>query len=53
MEKQLTAGTMHPFAGPVVNQAGETVVPAGEDMTDDQLNAMNYYVQGVVSKVPN
>jgi len=53
MEKQLTAGTLHPFAGPVVDQAGTTVVAAGQDMTDDQLNSMNYYLQGVVSKVPN
>ena len=53
MEKQLTAGTLHPFAGPVVDQAGTTVVAAGQDMTDDQLNQMNYYLQGVVSKIPN
>jgi simple sugar transport system substrate-binding protein len=53
MEKQMTAGTLHPFAGPVVDQGGKTVVAAGKNMTDDQLNSMNYYVQGVVSKVPN
>ncbi len=53
MEKQLTDGSLHPFDGPVVDQAGKTVVPAGERMTDDQLNAMNYYVEGVVSKIPN
>ncbi len=53
MEKQLTDGTLHPFDGPVVNQSGETVVPAGETMSDDQLNSMNYYLEGVVSKIPN
>jgi simple sugar transport system substrate-binding protein len=52
MEKQLTEGTLHPFDGPVVDQGGETVVPAGETMSDDDLNAMNYYLQGVVSKLP-
>jgi simple sugar transport system substrate-binding protein len=53
MEKQLAAGTLHPFAGPVVDQAGKTVVPAGQNMSDDQLNKMNYYLEGVVSKIPN
>lgn len=53
MEAQLKAGTLHPFAGPVVDQSGKTVVAAGQNMTDDQLNQMNYYLQGVVSKIPN
>ncbi len=53
MEKQMTAGTLHAFAGPVVDQAGKTVVPAGQNMSDDQLNKMNYYLEGVVSKIPN
>ena len=53
MEEQLTAGTLHPFAGPVVDQAGKTIVAAGKTMGDDQLSKMNYYLQGVVSKIPN
>jgi len=53
MEKQLTEGSLHPFAGPVVDQAGKTIVAAGKNMSDDQLNQMNYYLQGVVSKIPN
>jgi len=53
MEKQMAAGKLHPFAGPVVDQSGKTIVAAGQNMTDDQLNKMNYYLQGVVSKIPN
>jgi basic membrane protein A len=53
MEKQMAAGTLHPFAGPVVDQAGKTIVPEGKTMTDEQLNKMNFYLQGVVSKIPN
>ncbi|MDH3218813.1 MAG: BMP family ABC transporter substrate-binding protein [Gammaproteobacteria bacterium] len=53
MEKQLTERTLHPFAGPVIDQSGKTIVPAGKNMTDDELNKMNYYLQGVVSKIPN
>ena len=53
LEKQMTERKLHPFAGPVVDQAGKTVVPAGKNMSDEQLNKMNYYLQGVVSKIPN
>lgn len=53
LEAQLKAGALHPFAGPVVDQSGKTIVAAGQNMTDDQLNQMNYYLQGVVSKIPN
>ena len=52
MEMQMTDGSLHAFAGPVVDQDGKEVVAAGANMTDDQLNSMNYYVQGVVSKLP-
>jgi len=51
MEKQLTAGSLHPFAGPVVDQDGKTRVAAGETMSDADLSGMDYYVQGVVSKL--
>ena len=52
MEKQLTDGSLHPFTGPVIDQDGKEIVAAGETMSDDQLNSMNYYLQGVVSKLP-
>ncbi len=53
MEKQMASGALHAFAAPVVDQSGKTVVAAGSNMTDDQLNSMNYYLEGVVSKIPN
>ena len=53
LEADLTAGRFHPFTGPVVKQDGSTAVAAGQVMNDDQLNKMNYYLQGVVSKIPN
>jgi basic membrane protein A len=52
LEGEIRTGKRHPFAGPVVDQDGKTVVPAGKNMTDDELGAMNYYVQGVASKLP-
>ena len=52
LEGEIKAGTLHPFAGPVVDQDGKTRVPAGKTMTDDELNKMDYYVEGVASKLP-
>ncbi len=48
----IKAGRLHPFAGPVNNQAGEMVVPAGEVVGDDKLLSMNWYVEGVQGKLP-
>ena len=53
MESQLRERTLHPFAGPVVDQSGAIIVPEGKNMTDDELNKMNYYLKGVVSTIPN
>jgi len=53
MESQLRERTLHPFAGPVVDQSGTVIIPEGKNMTDDELNKMNYYLQGVVSTIPN
>jgi basic membrane protein A len=48
----IKAGRLHPFQGPVNNQAGEVVVPAGEVVGDDKLVSMNWYVEGVQGKLP-
>ncbi len=52
LEGEIKAGTLHPFAGPVVDQDGKTRVAAGTSMPDDELGKMDYYVQGVASKLP-
>jgi simple sugar transport system substrate-binding protein len=40
-------GSVHPFAGPIKNQAGEVVVAEGATLTDDDLLKMDWYVEGV------
>ncbi|MDE0308393.1 MAG: BMP family ABC transporter substrate-binding protein [Acidiferrobacterales bacterium] len=45
--------TLHPFTGPIMDQAGNEVVAAGEVMSDGDLLGMNYYVMGVDGSVPN
>jgi simple sugar transport system substrate-binding protein len=52
LEGEIIAGKLQPFAGPVVDQDGKTRVPAGKAMTDDEIGKMDYYVQGVASKLP-
>ncbi len=52
MEDDLRSGKLHPFAGPVLDQDGKQRVAAGSTMTDKELGSMNYYVQGVTSKLP-
>ena len=52
LEAQIVAGKLHPFAGPVVDQDGKVRVPAGQTISDHDLEKMDYYVQGVASKLP-
>ena len=40
-------GTMHPFDGPINNQAGEQVIGEGETLDDGVLLGMDWYVEGV------
>jgi simple sugar transport system substrate-binding protein len=52
LEGEIKAGKLHPFAGPVVDQEGKERVAKGSNMSDSDMNAMNYYVQGVASAFP-
>ncbi len=50
--KAIANGTLHPFQGPLKDQSGKIVVEAGKSLTDDDLLGMNYYVEGVLGKMP-
>jgi simple sugar transport system substrate-binding protein len=52
LEADIKAGKFHPFAGPVVDQDGKVRVPAGETMKDEDMQKMDFFVQGVASKLP-
>jgi basic membrane protein A and related proteins len=52
LEAGIKAGTFHPFAGPVVDQNGTVRVPAGQTMADADMQKMDFFVQGVASKMP-
>lgn len=52
LEADIGSGKLHPFAGPVKDQSGKVVVPAGTTMSDGDLAGFDWYVEGVVGKLP-
>ncbi len=52
LESELKSGKIAPFNGPVQDNEGKTKVAAGKTMPDADIASMNYYVAGVVGKVP-
>jgi len=51
-EAAIAAGTLHPFTGPFKDNDGKERLAAGKTITDDVLNKMDYYVEGVQGKIP-
>jgi basic membrane protein A len=51
-EKDIIAGTLHPFQGPLKDNAGKERVAAGKTMSDDELQKMDFYVAGVQGSLP-
>ncbi|MEP7275896.1 MAG: BMP family ABC transporter substrate-binding protein [Betaproteobacteria bacterium] len=51
-EKDIVAGKLHPFQGPLKDNAGKERVPAGKAMTDDEMQKMDFYVAGVQGSLP-
>ncbi len=47
----IAAGRLRPFAGPIVDNEGRTVIDKGAALTDEQILSMNYLVAGVQGKV--
>ena len=52
VKQAIIDGSLHPFAGPVVDQSGKQVIAAGEVLDDGALAGMNYYVEGVEGSLP-
>ncbi len=47
MKAGIIAGAVLPFAGPVKDKSGATKIAAGSHPTDDALQKMDWYVEGV------
>jgi simple sugar transport system substrate-binding protein len=50
-QKRVGAGQLLPFTGPITDNEGKLVVPAGQSLSDVQILNMNYLVQGVQGRV--
>ena len=48
----ISAGELHPFTGPLKDQAGELKVADGVTMTEQELAGMNWFVEGVGAALP-
>lgn len=49
---EIAGGSFHPFTGPIRSNDGKEIAAAGQVLTDEQLGAMDFYVDGVIGKVP-
>ena len=45
-------GSLNPFQGPILDQAGESLLAEGEVYDDEALLGMNFYVEGVQGDLP-
>ena len=52
-EGEIAAGRLNPFTGPMKTNDGKEVLAAGKTITDAELSKMDYYVEGVVGKLPS
>ncbi len=50
--KGIIDGSVHAFQGPIKDQSGKIVVPAGKRASDGMLLGMNFYVEGVDGSLP-
>ncbi|HEX7889560.1 MAG TPA: BMP family ABC transporter substrate-binding protein [Ramlibacter sp.] len=49
-QKDIAAGKLKPFAGPIADNEGKAVAAKGQALTDEQILSMNYLVSGVQGK---
>lgn len=49
----ITAGTYHPFTGPINKQDGTPFLADGVVATDMELVGMNFYVEGMTGDIPS
>lgn len=51
-QAKIVSGKMPVFVGPITDQSGKVVVAKGKVPTDDEVLAMNWFVQGVDGTIP-
>jgi basic membrane protein A len=51
-QQDIGSGKLKPFAGPISDNTGKTIVAKGKALTDAQILAMNFLVSGVQGTLP-
>jgi simple sugar transport system substrate-binding protein len=49
-QRDIAAGRLRPFQGPIQDNEGNAIIPKGATLTDEQILGMNYLVAGVIGK---
>lgn len=50
--KAMSAGTLHPFKGPLKRQDGTVWMADGQIPSDEELKKVNFYVEGIQGSLP-
>jgi basic membrane protein A and related proteins len=50
-QKEIAAGKLRPFTGPISDNEGKVILAKGQSMSDQQILGMNFLVAGVQGKV--
>jgi simple sugar transport system substrate-binding protein len=53
LRESIGSGAYHPFTGPVNKQDGSVFLAEGEVATDEQLVAMDFYLEGIKGDIPS
>lgn len=51
-QAEIASGAIHVYDGPLINQAGEEVTPAGQRLEDGAILGIDWHVEGVNSPLP-
>ena len=51
-EAKIASGELHPFTGPIYDQAGELRIKEGEMAEDGMLLGMDWYIKGIDAELP-
>jgi simple sugar transport system substrate-binding protein len=53
VEAEIKSGKLHPFAGPIKDQSGKEMVAAGQNLPDEKILGINWFVEGVEGEMPH
>jgi basic membrane protein A len=47
-KEKINSGELEVFAGPITDQLGKVMVPAGSVLSDENTASLNWFVEGVI-----